>query len=180
MKLQNDVKQRLPRDETNTMNDIHIQLAGDNDLETVIELTLSAFAEVSFESNIQSEFGLVNGLSWKERKGDHIRGDFEDPDGRVLLAKKSGQTIGFVSIRLNRTSKIGVIANLAVAATSRNGGVGRMLIQSAIELMRDESMELARIETLEQNEVGQSLYPKLGFRELARQIYYCQDLRDEN
>jgi ribosomal protein S18 acetylase RimI-like enzyme len=180
MKQQNDVKQRLPKDEATTMNDIHIQLAEDNDLETVIKLTLAAFAEVSFESNIESEFGLVNGLSWRERKGDHIRDDFGDPDGRVLLAKRSSQTIGFVSIRLNRTSKIGVIANLAVAGTSRNGGVGRMLIQSAIELMRVESMELARIETLVQNEIGQSLYPKLGFRELARQIYYCQDLREEN
>lgn len=180
MKLQNGVKQRLPRAETSTMNDIYIQLAEDNDLETVIQLTLASFAQVSFESNIQAEFGLVNGLSWKERKADHIRGDFGDPDGRVLLAKRAGKTIGFVSIRLNRTSKIGVIANLAVSATARNDGVGRMLIQSAIELMRDESMELARIETLEQNEVGQSLYPKLGFRELARQIYYCQDLRDEN
>ncbi len=180
MKLQKDVRQRLQRAETNRMNDIRIQLAVDNDLETVIQLTLDAFAQVSFESNIQSEFGLVNGLSWQERKSDHIRGDFRDPDGRVLLAKKAGQTIGFVSIRLNRKSKIGVIANLAVSAISRNDGIGRMLIQSAIELMREESMELARIETLEQNEIGKSLYPKLGFRELARQIYYCQDLRDEN
>ena len=180
MNLQNNVRQRLPRDETSRMNDIQIQLAVDNDLETVIQLTLDSFAQVSFESNIQSEFGLVNGLSWQERKSDHIRSDFKDPDGRVLLANKAGETIGFVSIRLNRKSKIGVIANLAVSAISRNAGVGRMLIQSAIELMRDESMELARIETLEQNEIGQTLYPKLGFQELARQIYYCQDLRDEN
>lgn len=162
------------------MNDIQIQLAVESDLEIVIQLTLDAFAQVSFESNIESEFGLVSGLSWKDRKSEHIRDDFKDPDGRVLLATIADRTIGFVSIRLNRKSKIGVIANLAVAADERNGGVGRVLIQSAIDLMKRESMELARIETLEQNDVGQSMYPKLGFRELARQIYYCQDLRDEN
>jgi ribosomal protein S18 acetylase RimI-like enzyme len=179
MKPPIDVKQRLPNAENSTMDDIQIQLAVESDLEIVIQLTLDSFVQVSFESNIESEFGLVSGLSWQDRKSEHIRDDFRDPDGRVLLATIADRTIGFVSIRLNRKSNIGVIANLAVAADQRNGGVGRVLIQSAIDLMKRESMELARIETLEQNDVGQSLYPKLGFRELARQIYYCQDLRDE-
>lgn len=180
MKLQKDGKQKLPIAESSTMHEIQIEHAVDDDLDAVIQLTLDAFAHVSFESNIQSEFGFVNGLSWQERKADHIRADFSDPDGRILLANESGKTIGFVSIRLNRKSQIGVIANLAVNASARNEGVGRLLIRSAIELMRAESMELARIETLDQNEIGQSLYPKLGFREVARQIYYCQDLRDHN
>jgi len=160
------------------MNKILIQRATNNDLAIVIKLTLNAFEQVSFESNIESEFGLVNGTSWQDRKADHIRADYRDPDGRVLLAKNAEQTIGFVSIRLNRTSKIGVIANLAVAATARNAGVGRMLIQAAIDEMKIECMKLARIETLEQNDIGRSLYPKLGFREIARQIYYCQELSD--
>ncbi len=160
------------------MNDVQIQRAANSELSQVIQLTIDAFEQVSFESNIESDFGVINGMSWQDRKADHIRADFNDPDGRVLLAKQFGQTIGFVSVRLNRTSKIGVIANLAVAAGARNAGVGRILIQAAIDEMTSEDMELARIETLEQNEAGKSLYPKLGFREIARQIYYCQDLRD--
>ena len=161
------------------MDDVQIQFAQASDLETVIQLTLAAFGPVSFESNIESEFGLINGRSWKDRKADHIRADFSDPDGCVLLAKEGEHTIGFVSIRLNRAAKIGVIANLAVATTARNAGVGRTLIQAAIAEMKSESMELARIETLEQNDIGKSLYPKMGFQEIARQIYYCQDLREE-
>jgi ribosomal protein S18 acetylase RimI-like enzyme len=161
------------------MNDTRIQRAQESDLDKVIQLTLEAFGPVSFESNIESDFGLINGTSWQIRKTDHIREDFADPDGLVLLAKIAEQTIGFVSIRLNRKSKIGIIANLAVATTARNGGVGRTLIEAAIDVMKSESMELARIETLEQNEIGQSLYPKLGFRQIAKQIYYCQDLRGD-
>lgn len=180
MKLQRDEKQRPQTTENTTMNDVQIQPAKASDLEIVIELTLAAFGHVSIESNIESEFGLINGTSWQDRKADHIRDDFNDPDGRVLLAKTTEQTIGFVSIRLHRKSKIGVIANLAVAAAARNSGVGHMLIQAAIDEMKRESMELARIETLEQNVVGQSLYPKLGFSEIARQIYYCQNLCEEN
>ena len=162
------------------MNDVQIQPAQTSDLEMVIQLTLESFGQVSVESNIESEFGIINGTSWQDRKADHIQQDFNDPDGRILLAKYGGQTIGFVSIRLNRKSKIGVISNLAVAMVARNGGVGRALIQAAIDEMKSESMELARIETLTQNDIGKSLYPKLGFREIARQIYYCQSLSVED
>jgi ribosomal protein S18 acetylase RimI-like enzyme len=180
MMLPIDAKQKPPTVDNSTMNDVQIQPAKTSDLEIVIQLTRDTFGQVSIESNIESEFGLINGTSWQDRKADHIRADFDDPDGRVLLAKEDNKTIGFVSIRLHRKSKIGVIANLAVVATARNSGVGRMLIQAALDEMKRESMELARIETLEQNDVGQALYPKLGFGEIARQIYYCQNLCDEN
>ncbi len=43
--------------------------------------------------------------------------------------------------------------------------------------MAQAGMELARIETLEQNHIGQHLYPKLGFTEFARQIYFAKDLK---
>jgi ribosomal protein S18 acetylase RimI-like enzyme len=38
----------------------------------------------------------------------------------------------------------------------------------------------ARIETLDQNEIGQTLYPSMGFEEVARQVHYCLDLSDQD
>ena len=37
-------------------------------------------------------------------------------------------------------------------------------------------MQVAKIETLEQNPIGQTLYPSLGFQEVARQIHYAMRL----
>ena len=37
-------------------------------------------------------------------------------------------------------------------------------------------MQAAKIETLEQNLVGQALYPSLGFKEVARQVHYAMRL----
>ena len=37
-------------------------------------------------------------------------------------------------------------------------------------------MQVAKIETLEQNAVGQALYPRAGFKEVARQIHYAMRL----
>ena len=38
---------------------------------------------------------------------------------------------------------------------------------------------MAKIETLEQNPVGTTFYPKMGFIEIARQIHYVQSLNPE-
>ena len=40
-------------------------------------------------------------------------------------------------------------------------------------------MAMAKIETLAQNERGQALYPRCGFREVARQIHYVMPLDAE-
>ncbi len=40
-------------------------------------------------------------------------------------------------------------------------------------------MVTAKIETLEQNATAASLFPKLGFREVARQIHYIKPLGPE-
>jgi hypothetical protein len=39
-------------------------------------------------------------------------------------------------------------------------------------------MTIAKIETLEQNKIGQHLYPSAGFVEVARQIHYAMALKD--
>ena len=55
-------------------------------------------------------------------------------------------------------------------------GVGRALLEHAIAFFRRSGMQVAKIETLEQNPVGQNLYPGLGFVEVARQIHYAMRL----
>ena len=42
--------------------------------------------------------------------------------------------------------------------------------------MRGQGMAMAKIETLAQNDSGQALYPRCGFREVARQIHYVMPL----
>ena len=58
--------------------------------------------------------------------------------------------------------------------------IATALIRHAIEWMRGRGMAMAKIETLEQNARGQSLYPKLGFQEVARQVHYVMPLPAEH
>ena len=73
---------------------------------------------------------------------------------------------------------IGWIHNLVVGAEARGRGLGRQLIEHALARFRAAGMTVAKIETLEQNSIGQHLYPAVGFIEIARQIHYAMPLTD--
>ena len=62
-------------------------------------------------------------------------------------------------------------------ATGTGGqGLGRALIEHALEYLHAEGMEIAVIETMASNPVGQSLYPSCGFEEVGRQIHFARRL----
>ncbi len=142
------------------------------DLETLQSITTEAFEAVSIDRNLEAEFGVMQGHDWKWRKARAIHEDCErDPQG-VFVAVLAAEIVGYITTWCDRESGVGMIPNLAVDRQARGRGIGRKLIQRAIEHFRAQGMRYARIETLEQNPIGQQLYPSLGFREVARQIHY--------
>ncbi|MDA1050694.1 MAG: GNAT family N-acetyltransferase [Planctomycetota bacterium] len=156
--------------------DLHIRRYQPTDLETIKRLTLEAFEGVSIDRNIEDEFGPINNRDWRWRKERHIDFDVQrDADG-VFVAEIDGQVVGYITTFRDRDAGIGLIPNLAVDAGQRGHGIGRQLIQHALNNFREEGLTHAKIETLDQNDVGQGLYPSLGFREVARQIHYCMAL----
>jgi GNAT superfamily N-acetyltransferase len=142
------------------------------DLPRVQAITVAGFDGVSIDRNIEREFGPVGGRGWGERKAREVALDCQmQPDG-VFVAEADGDVAGYVTTRLDEFARIGRIPNLAVAEEHRGRGIASALIRHALDWMHGRGMAMAKIETLEQNQRGQSLYPKLGFTEVARQIHY--------
>jgi ribosomal protein S18 acetylase RimI-like enzyme len=148
------------------------------DLPRVRAITVDSFEGVSIDRNIEREFGEVAGKDWRERKARDVSTDCEvQPEG-VFVAEEGGEVLGYVTTRLDRFTGIGRIPNLAVDERARGQGLGTQLIDHAIAYMRQQGMAMAKIEPLVQNERGQALYPRFGFREVARQIHYVMPLSD--
>lgn len=147
------------------------------DLKRLMEITVEAFEPVSIDRNMEQQTGgPINGRDWRWRKAKHIEQDAErEPEG-IFVAEQRGEIVGYITTWHDSEAGIGNIPNLAVTAECRGQGVGRQLIAHALEHFRALGLQYARIETLEQNPVGQSLYPSLGFREIARQIHYGMKL----
>ena len=156
---------------------VHIRNYRPEDLETLKRITVEAFDGVSIDRNLEGLFGPIHGHDWGWRKARHIDEDVQrDPLG-VFVAETGGRVVGYVTTWMDREAGLGFIPNLAVEADVRGQGIGRELLLHALDHFRRHGLSHARIETLEQNPIGRSLYPSLGFHEVARQIHYCLDLR---
>ena len=143
------------------------------ELARVKEITVEAFDGVSIDRNIEDRFGRIQDRDWKWRKARHLDQDaVRDPDG-IYVAEQAGTVVGYSTTWCDREAGIGHIPNLAVDRRWRGQGIGRQLIEHALSQFRAVGMTLARIETLEQNTIGRTLYPDLGFEEVARQVHYC-------
>ena len=94
----------------------------------------------------------------------------------MFVAEAEGRVVGYVTTRVDREAGKGRIPNLAVAADRRGRGLGRRLIETALDYFRREGLAYCAIETMAQNEVGNHLYPACGFVEVARQVHFARRL----
>jgi ribosomal protein S18 acetylase RimI-like enzyme len=143
-------------------------------------LTVAAFEGVSIDHNIDTILGPVAGRDWQWRKARHVDDDIDTTGGEIAVAEdeSAGAPLGYVTLKFDRETLIGWIHNLAVADTQRGRGLGRRLLEHALDRFRAEGMTVAKIETLEQNPIGRHLYPSVGFVEVARQIQFAMNLSE--
>lgn len=146
------------------------------DLPRLKELTAICFNGVSIDQNIERKIGKIAGVPWQERKAAHVEEDAAADPAGIFVAEADGEIVGYISGRLNRRWRIGWVANLAVDPRYQRRGIARALFEHLFGYFRENGMLAAKIETLEQNQVGQKFFPSLGFEEVARQIHYIKRL----
>lgn len=149
-----------------------------SDVQRLKEITIECFPGVSIDNAIESQYGAIAGHDWKWRKAMSIQEDVEANPAGVFVYETDGRVAGYITTRIDPESGIGWIPNLATNPADQGRGIGRALMDAALEYLRASGMRLARIETLEQNAIGQAFYPSVGFREVARQIHYAMDLSE--
>ena len=148
----------------------------ESDREAVHRITVECFGEVSVFSMAEERYGVFRDRPWQELKVGHIDADLEACADGASVAVEGDEVIGFITALLDASTGIGWIHNLAVAPGNQGKGVGSALIQHALGYFRDHNMTHAKIETMVGNDAGGHLYPKQGFEELARQIFYMMEL----
>lgn len=150
------------------------------DTEPLRSMLVACFNGVSIDQNIERQLGPVGAHDWGWRKGRHLDDDIRrDPQG-IFVAEIDGNIVGFVSTWIDQDASVGFIPNLVVREDCRGQGIGRQLLEVALNRFREQGLSAARIETLDQNEIGRHLYPSVGFTEVARQIHFALRLDAEN
>jgi len=148
------------------------------DLDRIKEITIICFEDVSIDHNMEKAFGQFAETDWKARKASHMDDDAAaNPEG-IFVYEEEGIVIGYITTRIFRDALIGQIPNISVLPGYQGRGIGKALMKTAFDYFEEQGMKVAKIETLDQNDVGQSFYPNAGFKEVARQIHYAMPLSD--
>lgn len=153
------------------MSEVVIRPYEANDLARILELTKEGFQGVSIDYQMEVQLGYV-APGWEERKcGDIRRLVQAEPQG-VFVAEVDSRVVGYIIVSSSAEKSLGRITDIVVDAQMRSRGIGRMLITRALDYIKAQGLAFAKIETLENNAVGQALYPQFGFKEITRQIHY--------
>ncbi|QDU93132.1 GNAT family N-acetyltransferase [Lignipirellula cremea] len=156
--------------------DIQIRCGQKADLQAIKSLTIACFEGVSLEQDVERSLGVLNGRDWRWRKMRHIDDDVAAHAEGLFVAVCDTTLVGYVSTRIDAEAGKGRIVNLAVDPQHQGAGLGRRLIEFALDYFRAAGLSYAVIETMAQNPIGQHLYPACGFQEVARQVHYAQRL----
>ena len=146
------------------------------DTEAIVAITAEVFEPASMDAMIEKMLGKP-AADWRQIKCQSVRKELKDNPEGCFVAEFGGKVVGYVTTAVNQLASRGGIPNLAVAAEAQGRGIGRLLLLRALEYFRSLALAQAKIETLACNEIGQHLYPSVGFREIARQIHYVLSLR---
>lgn len=162
-----------------------IRLFRESDRARLKTITAEVFAPAAVDYYLERRFGPIQGRDWAWRKARHLDEDIRNNAGGIFVYEngeppRERAVVGYITVTVDREAGIGRIPNLAVATEAQGRGVGRALVEHALEYLRTEGMLLARVETLEGNAAGEYLYPALGFERVIRQIYYVTQLRKES
>lgn len=140
-----------------TEQDLEIRTADDSDLDKVAELMVDAYAEYA---------AMMSPDAWSSFAVDiaNVRGRSSDAD--ILVAERDGQMVGTLSQYGQwRGAQQGTSAlrMLAVPPSERGGGVGRALMEYAIDRARRAKKQRVALTTMEEMEFMRDLAMKLGF-----------------
>ena len=127
-----------------------IRLFEDRDAETVVDLSLRAWAPVyaSLEQVLGSDIFRRMHPDWRGDQRRAVEEVLTAKKGLVWVAELDGAVAGFVAIELHHPERnMGEISMLAVGPDYQGGGIGTALTEFALDRLKDAGMKVAMVET---------------------------------
>ena len=126
-----------------------------------------------------ADYGEVYAL-WTRTKGMGLRDGDDDREGverflarnpgcSFVAREDDGRLIG--SILCGHDGRRGHIYHTAVAEEARGRGVGRLLVNCALEALHREGIRKAKLVAFAENEMGNGFWEKMGFHAREDLIY---------
>lgn len=145
------------------------------DLESVVRLSLRAWAPVfdSIEQGMDTAVFQYFFPDWQVEQRNAVAAVFADKEAHVWVCDSDGVVVGFVAV-YQRQPTYGEIYMIAVDPDAQKQGVGRALIDHALNWMRENGVIVAMVETGGDpgHAPARRLYERAGFRLWPVARYY--------
>ena len=100
---------------------------------------------------------------------NYLKKYIADSDKKLLIAKSKSTVVGMVSmmflVRLNQVKNELYIPELVVTKEYQKKGIGKELINSCINIGKEQNCYRIRLESGNQREESHKFYKKLGFKQ---------------
>ncbi|MFH0922434.1 MAG: N-acetyltransferase [Candidatus Micrarchaeota archaeon] len=94
---------------------------------------------------------------------DTIVERMQNPDIQYFVALADGHSVGFVDVEM-QTDGSAKILGLAVLKEWRNKGIGKLLLEKALEVAMENKAKSVVMLVAEDNDIAQKLYEQSGFK----------------
>lgn len=119
-------------------------------LDAVIRLSLRAWTPVfdSIQQVISADvYQVFYPQHWRVSQQKAVEDVCAAEDTNVWVAIEAGYTVGFIAVKLHSKDSMGEIYMVAVDPDYQGRGIGSMLIEFALNWMKDAGMLIAMVET---------------------------------
>ena len=106
-----------------------------------------------------------------DKELETLPGDYQPPDGRLLLATDQGDTAGCVALR-KIENRVCEMKRLYVRPSHRQRGIGNMLCDAVVKEARHAGYESMRLDTIPKMRAAIAMYESAGFRNIEP---YCHN-----
>jgi len=120
--------------------------------------------------------------------GSFLGTQLADPDVIVLVAERDGAVVGYTYAGVEGVDYMslrgpaGVLYDIVVDPAHRGHGIGRLLLEATVALLREKGSPRVVLSTAQQNEAAQHLFARAGFRrtmiEMTRELGEQASRRD--
>jgi GNAT superfamily N-acetyltransferase len=144
------------------------RLAVESDFVALKKMVIGAFEPITWQKQLDRDFGALNGRDWRERWSARLDNIFKTQI--VLVGESEGELAAMASATLDRGAALGFIDVLAVGSKFQGQGLGRQMLRGIIDHLKTLGCQSVNLDCLTDNDAGNALYASEGFVEVARHI----------
>lgn len=147
------------------------------DREEIVRLVRTVWT-MGADFHREKRYGRELGAPWQDRIAASVREYLERPDVQALQMRRNGRLAGFTSYRVDADTGVAEIGYNAVDPENRGGGVGKTLLQAALNRLREEGAKHVEVTTgMDPGHApARAIYEGAGFQPMIRSVRYTLDL----